>query len=79
MPSSELSGLISSWDSFLEAVRDFEVQHVSGKSRLVFAFVEGPLVRCLREGGWYVHLCHELLPLFRLTRPLMYIGFYLTR
>lgn len=40
------------WDAFERDVQTFEVQHVQGKSKFAFAFVEGPLVKALRNGDW---------------------------
>ncbi|KAI0328990.1 midasin [Cubamyces sp. BRFM 1775] len=40
------------WDAFARDVQTFEVQHVQGKSKFAFAFVEGPLVKALRNGDW---------------------------
>jgi midasin len=40
------------WVSFLRDVEEFEVQHVHGKGKFAFGFVEGPLVRALRSGEW---------------------------
>lgn len=42
----------SSWDIFLRDVEEFEVQHVHGKGKFAFGFVEGPLVKALRSGDW---------------------------
>lgn len=41
------------WQEFKHAVDQFESQHVLGKTKLVFQFVEGPLVAALRKGHWY--------------------------
>ena len=43
------------WEAFEQDVHTFEVQHVQGKSKFAFAFVEGLLVKALRAGDWYVH------------------------
>ncbi|KAI0647852.1 midasin [Trametes meyenii] len=51
----EGSGLrvsMEQWDNFERDVRTFEVQHVQGKSKFAFSFVEGPLVKALRNGDW---------------------------
>ncbi|KAI8971187.1 midasin [Trametes punicea] len=40
------------WDAFERDVKTFEIQHVQGKSKFAFAFVEGPLVKALRNGDW---------------------------
>jgi midasin len=39
---------------FEQELRIFDVQHVQGKGKFAFAFVEGPLVKALRSGDWYV-------------------------
>lgn len=49
--SSELS-----WSTFLKEVEEFEVQHVHGKGKFAFGFVEGPLVKALGAGDWYVYV-----------------------
>ena len=43
-----------SWTDFEHDVRMFDVQHVQGNGKFAFAFVEGPLVKALRLGHWYV-------------------------
>ena len=43
---------LDAWETFESDVRTFEVQHVHGKSKFAFAFVEGPLVKALRNGDW---------------------------
>lgn len=42
------------WDEFEQELRAFDIQHVQGKGKFTFAFVEGPLVKALRSGDWYV-------------------------
>ncbi|GJJ10497.1 hypothetical protein Clacol_004723 [Clathrus columnatus] len=42
----------SDWIDFLKDVNLFDMEHVRGQSRLAFRFIEGPLVRALREGTW---------------------------
>ena len=42
------------WDEFEQELRAFDIQHVQGKGKFAFAFVEGPLVKALRSGDWYV-------------------------
>lgn len=44
------------WKEFENDLNLFEVQHVLNKAKFSFAFVEGPLVRAIREGHWSVHL-----------------------
>ncbi|KAF9464151.1 midasin nuclear AAA ATPase [Collybia nuda] len=48
----ELKTPALSWDIFFRDVEEFEVQHVHGKGRFAFGFVEGPLVKALRSGDW---------------------------
>ncbi|KAI0373653.1 midasin [Pilatotrama ljubarskyi] len=43
---------MDAWAAFERDVQTFEVQHVQGKSKFAFAFVEGPLVKALRNGDW---------------------------
>ncbi|KAH9480590.1 Midasin [Psilocybe cubensis] len=40
------------WSTFLHDVEEFEVQHVHGKGKFAFGFVEGPLIKALRSGDW---------------------------
>jgi midasin len=40
------------WALFVRDVEEFEVQHVQGKGKFAFGFVEGPLVKALRSGHW---------------------------
>jgi midasin len=40
------------WTRFEERVNEFEVQHVHGKSKFAFDFIEGPLVKAIRHGDW---------------------------
>lgn len=47
--------LTGEWEAFKAQASDFEARFASGASqetKLAFAFVEGPLVRALREGHW---------------------------
>jgi len=37
---------------FVRDVDEFDVQHVQGKGKFAFGFVEGPLVKALRSGNW---------------------------
>jgi midasin len=47
----------SAWVALLQEVEEFEVQHVHGKGKFAFGFVEGPLVKALRSGDWSVTPC----------------------
>ncbi|KAG8982623.1 hypothetical protein FRB90_006670, partial [Tulasnella sp. 427] len=40
------------WRTFEEDVNTFEAQHILAKSKFVFTFVEGPLIKALRQGHW---------------------------
>lgn len=40
------------WVDFRQSVDTFEAQHITGKAKFAFAFVEGPLVKAIREGHW---------------------------
>jgi midasin len=42
----------ASWNAFEQEVDNFNVQHVQGKGKFAFSFVEGPLVKALRSGDW---------------------------
>ncbi|EIW74720.1 P-loop containing nucleoside triphosphate hydrolase protein [Coniophora puteana RWD-64-598 SS2] len=42
----------AAWADFEKDVDDFDIQHVQGKGKLAFNFVEGPLVKALRNGDW---------------------------
>jgi midasin len=46
------AALDAAWSDFAERARRFETQHAAKRRNLVFAFVEGPLVRALRSGAW---------------------------
>ncbi|OCF32527.1 midasin [Kwoniella heveanensis BCC8398] len=40
------------WQSLLVDITDFDLHHVKMNSKLVFSFVEGPLVKAMRSGEW---------------------------
>ena len=40
------------WESLRAEVEDFDLQHVKMHSKLVFTFIEGPLVKALQNGEW---------------------------
>ena len=44
--------LDADWQSFDRRAREFGIQHGSKKRNLVFSFVEGPLVKAIRQGDW---------------------------
>ncbi|KZV73642.1 hypothetical protein PENSPDRAFT_268056 [Peniophora sp. CONT] len=47
-----LAESLEKWIALEEDVTRFEVQHVQGKGKFAFSFVEGPLVKALRSGDW---------------------------
>lgn len=53
------------WNKFEQEFRTFDIQHVQGKGKFAFAFVEGPLVKALRSGDWCVTIT-SVEPHFRL-------------
>ena len=42
------------WDEFEQELQTFDI--IQGKGKFAFAFVEGPLVKALRSGDWYVFI-----------------------
>ena len=42
------------WQALMVEIADFDLHHVKGNSKLVFSFIEGPLVRAIQTGEWYV-------------------------
>lgn len=56
----EIRDLLTGWNKLQRDIVDFENQHVKAAGRLVFSFVEGPLVKALREGEWYVFCLFNL-------------------
>lgn len=54
VPLVEVERQLSGWISLEQEISTFNLQHVKSTSRLVFSFVEGPLVQALRSGEWYV-------------------------
>jgi midasin len=42
------------WLTFEQEVLQFEAQYITKKGKFAFGFVEGPIVRALRSGDWYV-------------------------
>jgi midasin len=53
------------WLAFEHKVGEFDVHHIKGKGKLAFDFVEGPLVKAMRHGHWYViistYSCYVLM------------------
>ncbi|THH20578.1 hypothetical protein EW146_g790 [Bondarzewia mesenterica] len=45
----------TNWADFEQRVTEFDIQHVQGKGKFAFSFIEGPLVKALRSGDWYGH------------------------
>jgi midasin len=50
--NAKAAKLAVQWQSLLVEVADFDLHHVKMKSKLVFSFVEGPLVKALVSGEW---------------------------
>jgi midasin len=50
--NAKAAKLAVQWQSLLVEVADFDLHHVKMKSKLVFSFVEGPLVKALVAGEW---------------------------
>lgn len=48
----DVQASLDRWSAFLLHVEQFEVQHVHGQGKFAFGFVEGPLVKALRNGDW---------------------------
>ncbi|RKO94177.1 P-loop containing nucleoside triphosphate hydrolase protein [Blyttiomyces helicus] len=46
------SELEASWTRFASAVAEFEIQHEQIRSNFLFSFVEGSLVKAIRQGHW---------------------------
>lgn len=61
---AELNVSEASWNTFERDVGEFEVQHVQGKGKFAFGFVEGPLVKALRTGDWCVSFLRHLLLIY---------------
>lgn len=52
LTTGEIRDLLMNWSKLIRDIESFEKQHVNAAGRLVFSFVEGPLVRALRNGEW---------------------------
>ncbi|KAG1056125.1 hypothetical protein G6F43_001962 [Rhizopus delemar] len=44
--------LRNAWKSFAKHVEEFEVQQVQSQNKFVFSFMEGSLVKAVRQGDW---------------------------
>ena len=53
MDQARLDASQADWVAFEQKIAEFEIQHVQGKGKFAFSFVEGPLVKALRSGNWY--------------------------
>ncbi|KAG8891335.1 hypothetical protein FRC01_014758, partial [Tulasnella sp. 417] len=51
-PQSAIIASEEDWKAFEQDVATFEAQHILAKSKFVFTFVEGPLIKALRQGHW---------------------------
>lgn len=40
------------WQALIVEVSEFDLHHVKMNSKLVFSFVEGPLVKAMQSGEW---------------------------
>lgn len=58
----------SAWAALLQEVEEFEVQHVHGKGKFAFGFVEGPLVKAVRSGDWSVTISFYFCRLLHLVQ-----------
>ena len=47
-----LSGLQPRWDAFSRNLEQFEIQISGGEGKFAFSFVEGKLVKAVRNGSW---------------------------
>lgn len=52
LSTGDIRELLMRWSKLMRDIESFEMQHVNSAGRLVFSFVEGPLVRALRNGEW---------------------------
>ena len=52
--NTKAAKLAVQWQGLLVEIADFDLHHVKMKSKLVFSFVEGPLVKALTSGEWLV-------------------------
>jgi midasin len=43
-----------SWSAFEQEILQFEAQYIAKSGKFAFGFVEGPLIRALKSGDWYV-------------------------
>lgn len=50
--SSKYAGLREKWESFEVRLKEFEAQATRSDSKFAFAFVQGKIVRALRNGEW---------------------------
>ena len=40
------------WSEFASALAEFEHHYINNRGKFAFTFVEGPLVKAIREGHW---------------------------
>ena len=40
------------WQALLVDIADFDLHHLKMNSKLVFSFIEGPLVKAIKSGEW---------------------------
>ncbi|WVQ75947.1 hypothetical protein IAR50_005582 [Cryptococcus sp. DSM 104548] len=49
---SKATRVSNEWQGLLADVTEFDLHHAKMKSKLVFSFVEGPLVKAMKSGEW---------------------------
>ncbi|ODO08666.1 midasin [Cryptococcus wingfieldii CBS 7118] len=49
---SKATRVSNEWQGLLADVTEFDLHHAKMKSKLVFSFVEGPLVKAIKSGEW---------------------------
>lgn len=47
------------WQALMVDIADFDLHHIKMNSKLVFSFIEGPLVKAIQTGEWYVPCAHR--------------------
>ncbi|EZF28103.1 hypothetical protein H101_08215, partial [Trichophyton interdigitale H6] len=52
LDSPKYSSLLAKWSSFTSDFREFEARVLQGDAKFSFAFVQGKIVKALRNGEW---------------------------
>lgn len=52
LTAGEIRNLLMEWTKLDRDIETFNMQHVVSGGKLVFAFVEGPLVQAMSKGEW---------------------------